>query len=105
MASTKDYLDYVLEQLSELDDISYRAMMGEYVLYFQGKVFGGIYDNRFLVKPTKFAKALMPDAPYELPYEGAKEMLMIEDIEDRDFLSQLLNAMVVELPAAKKKKK
>ena len=105
MASTKDYLDYVLEQLSELDDISYRAMMGEYVLYFQGKVFGGIYDNRFLVKPTKFAKALMPDAPYELPYEGAKEMLMIEDIEDGDFLSQLLNAMVVELPAPKKKKK
>ena len=105
MASTKDYLDYVLEQRSELDDISYRAMMGEYVLYFQGKVFGGIYDNRFLVKPTKFAKALMPDAPYELPYEGAKEMLMIEDIEDRDFLSQLLNAMVVELPAPKKKKK
>lgn len=105
MASTKDYLDYVLEQLSELDDISYRAMMGEYVLYFQGKVFGGIYDNRFLVKPTKFAKALMPDAPYELPYEGAKEMLMIEDIEDRDFLSQLLNAMVAELPAPKKKKK
>ena len=105
MASTKDYLDYVLEQLSELDDISYRAMMGEYVLYFQGKVFGGIYDNRFLVKPTKFAKALMPDAPYELPYEGAKEMLMIEDIEDRDFLSQLLNAMVVELAAPKKKKK
>ena len=80
-------------------------MMGEYVLYFQGKVFGGIYDNRFLVKPTKSAKALMPDAPYELPYEGAKEMLMIEDIEDRDFLSQLLNAMVVELPAPKKKKK
>ena len=105
MASTKDYLDYVLEQLSELDDISYRAMMGEYVLYYQGKVFGGIYDNRFLVKPTKSAKALMPDAPYELPYEGAKEMLMIEDIEDRDFLSQLLNAMVVELPAPKKKKK
>ena len=105
MASTKDYLDYVLERLSELDDISYRAMMGEYVLYFQGKVFGGIYDNRFLVKPTKFAKALMPDAPYELPYEGAKEMLMIEDIEDRDFLSQLLNAMVAELPAPKKKKK
>ena len=105
MASTKDYLDYVLEQLSELDDISYRAMMGEYVLYFQGKVFGGIYDNRFLVKPTKSAKALMPDAPYELPYEGAKEMLMIEDIEDRDFLSQLLNAMVAELPAPKKKKK
>lgn len=105
MASTKDYLDYVLEQLSELDDISYRAMMGEYVLYFQGKVFGGIYDNRFLVKPTKSAKALMPDAPLELPYEGAKEMLMIDDIEDRDFLSQLLNAMVVELPAHKKKKK
>ena len=104
MASTKDYLDYVLEQLSELDDISYRAMMGEYVLYFQGKVFGGIYDNRFLVKPTKFAKALMPDAPYELPYEGAKEMLLVDDVENRKFLCELLEARYDELPAPKKKK-
>jgi len=105
MASTKEYLEFVLEQLSGLDEISSRAMMGEYVLYYRGKVFGGIYDNRFLVKPTKAAKALMPDAPLELPYEGAKEMLLIENIEDKVFLAALLNAMVDELPAPKKKKK
>ena len=105
MASTKDYLDFVLEQLSGMEDISYRAMMGEYILYYQGKVFGGIYDNRFLVKPTRSALALMPDAPSELPYEGAKEMLLVEDIEDREFLEKLLNAMVGELPAPKKRAK
>ena len=104
MASTKDYLDYVLEQLSGLEDISYRAMMGEYVLYYQGKVFGGIYDNRFLVKPVKSAVELMPEAPYELPYEGGKEMLMVEDIEDRELMEKLLNAMVGELPEPKKRK-
>ena len=105
MASTKDYLDYVLEQLSGLEDISYRAMMGEYVLYYQGKVFGGIYDNRFLVKPVPSAKALMPDAPSELPYDGAKEMLLVENIEDKAFLAELLQAMEKELPAPKRKKK
>lgn len=105
MASTKDYLDFVLEQFSGLDDVSYRAMMGEYILYYQGKVFGGIYDNRFLVKPTKSARELMPDAAEELPYEGAKPMLLVDDIEDREFLAQLLNAMVGELPAPKKRKK
>lgn len=105
MASTKDYLDYILEQLSALDDISSRTMMGEYVLYYQGKVFGGIYDNRFLVKPTKSARALMPEAIEELPYEGAKPMLLVDNIEDREFLAELLNAMVDELPAPKKKKK
>ena len=105
MASTKDYLEFVLEQLSGLEEVSYRAMMGEYVLYYQGKVFGGIYDNRFLVKPTKSAVALMPEAPLELPYEGAKEMLLVEDIENRALLEQLLNAMVGELPAPKKRAK
>ncbi len=105
MASTKAYLDYVLEQLSGLEDISFRAMMGEYVLYYQGKVFGGIYDNRFLVKPVPSAKALMPDAPSELPYDGAKEMLLVENIEDKAFLAELLQAMEKELPAPKKKKK
>lgn len=105
MASTKAYLDYVLEQLSGLEDISYRAMMGEYVLYYQGKVFGGIYDNRFLVKPVPSAKALMPDAPSELPYDGAKEMLLVENIEDKAFLAELLQAMEKELPAPKKRKK
>ena len=105
MASTKDYLDYILEQLSGLSDISHRAMMGEYILYYQGKVIGGIYDNRFLIKPTKSAKALLPNAPLELPYEGAKEMLLVEDIEDRELLENLLNAMVDELPAPKKRKR
>lgn len=104
MASTKDYLEYVLEQLGELSDVSYRAMMGEYILYYQGKVVGGIYDNRFLVKPTKSAKEMMPDAPLELPYEGAKEMLLIEDIENREFLGKLFDKMVGELPASKKRR-
>ena len=105
MASTKDYLDFILEQLSTLDKITYRAMMGEYIIYYKGKVLGGIYDNRFLVKPTKSSKALMPDAPLELPYEGAKEMLLVQNIEDRKFLAQLFNTMVDELPAPKKKGK
>ncbi len=104
MASGKEYLDYVLEQLSGLDDISHRAMMGEYIIYYKGKVVGGIYDDRFLVKPTKSAAALMPDAPKELPYEGAKEMLLVDNIDDKEFLCRLLNAMVDELPAPKKKK-
>ena len=103
MASSKDYLEYVLDQLSSLDDISYRAMMREYIIYYQGKIVGGIYDDRFLVKPTKSALDLMPDASRELPYEGAKEMLLVEDVDDRDFLNELLNAMVDELPAPKKK--
>lgn len=103
MASTKDYLDYILEQLSELDEISYRAMMGEYILYYKGKVFGGIYDNRFLVKPTKSALTLMPDALLELPYDGAKKMLLVDNIENKEFLNRLLNAMVNELPNPKKK--
>ena len=104
MASSKDYLEYVLDQLSSLDDISYRAMMDEYIIYYQGKIVGGIYDDRFLVKPTKSALDLMPDASRELPYEGAKEMLLVEDIDDRDFLNELLNATAYELPAPKKKK-
>ena len=105
MASTKDYLDYVLEQLSSVDDITYRTMMGEYLLYYKGKVFGDIYDNRFLVKITTSAKALMPNAPLELPYDGAKEMLLVEDIEDKEFLVELLNTMFDELPLPKKRRK
>ena len=85
MASSKEYLDYILEQLSDLDDVSYRAMMGEYIIYYRGKIIGGIYDDRFLVKPTKSAMALMPDANLELPYEGAKEMLLVDDVENKVF--------------------
>lgn len=104
MASNKDYLTFVLEQLSDLDDISYRAMMGEYILYFRGKVIGGIYDNRLLVKPVAAAISLMPEADYELPYEGAKEMLLVDDVDNREFLCKLFLSMYDELPAPRKKK-
>jgi TfoX/Sxy family transcriptional regulator of competence genes len=104
MASTKEYLDFILEQLSDLDEISFRAMMGEYIIYYRGKVVGGIYDDRFLVKPTKSATAMMPDADMELPYEGAKEMLLVDDVKNREFLCNVLEAMYDELPAPKKKK-
>ena len=105
MASSKEYLEFVLEQLSDLEDISYRAMMGEYIIYYRGKIVGGIYDDRFLVKPVKAALEMMPDADRELPYEGAKEMLLIDDVDDREFLSDLLEAMYSELPSPKKKRK
>lgn len=105
MASSKDYLNYILDQLSGLDDISYRAMMGEYIIYYRGKVVGGIYDDRFLVKPVKAAVTLMPNADQELPYEGAKAMLLVDDIENKAFLHELLEAMYDELPVPTKKKK
>ncbi len=104
MASSKEYLDFILEQLSELEGVSYRAMMGEYVIYYGSKVVGGIYDDRFLVKPTKSAIVKMPDANLELPYEGAKEMLLVDDVENKEFLRELLEDMYDELPAPKKKK-
>ena len=104
MASGKEYLDFVLEQLSELSDITYRAMMGEYIIYYRGKVVGGIYDDRFLVKNIKAAAALMPEATLERPYDGAKEMLLGDNIENKEFLRELLEAMYDELPAPKKKK-
>ena len=104
MASSKGYLDFILEQLSDLDDISYRAIMGEYIIYYRGKVVGGIYDDRFLVKPTKSAVSMMPDAGMELPYEGAKEMLLVDNVDNREFLTELLTAMYDELPEPKKKK-
>ncbi len=103
MASSKDYLDFILEQFSGLDGISHRAMMGEFILYFNDKIFGGIYDNRLLIKPVASAKRLLPDAPLELPYEGAKEMLLIENPEDREFLTKLIEAIADELPQPKKK--
>ena len=105
MASTKEYLEYILEQLSDLEDISYRAMMGEYILYYRGKIIGGIYDDRFLIKPVKAAQSMMPDADWELPYDGAKEMLLVDDVENKAFLKELIEVMFEELPAAKKKHK
>ena len=105
MASSKSYLDFILEQLSELEDIRWRAMMGEYILYYRGRVFGGIYDDRFLVKNVRSAAAMMPDAARGRPYEGAKEMLLVDKVEDRGFLRELLEAMYAELPAPKTKRK
>lgn len=104
MASSKEYLDFILDQLSELDDVSYRAMMGEYIIYYRGKIVGGIYDDRFLVKPTKSTAVMMPNADTELSYKGAKEMLLVDDVDNKDFLRELLEAMYAELPAPKKKK-
>ena len=104
MASSKDYLEYILDQLSLLDEITYRAMMGEYIIYYRSKIVGGIYDDRFLVKPVKAALEMMPDANMELPYEGAKEMLLVDDVEDQEFLKELLETMYEELPAPKKRK-
>ena len=103
MASTKGYLNFILEQLSELDGITHRAMMGEYIIYYRGKIVGGIYDDRFLVKPTKSAAAMMPEAARELPYDGAKEMLLVDNVDDRSFLEALLTAIYEELPQPKKK--
>lgn len=105
MASSKEYLEYILEQLSLLDDITYRAMMGEYIIYYRQKIVGGIYDDRFLVKPVKAAMEMMPDADMELPYEGAKEMLLVDDVENKEFLRDLLEAMYDELPNPKKRRK
>ncbi|UUX33315.1 TfoX/Sxy family protein [Fundicoccus culcitae] len=104
MESSKDYLEFILEQLSELDVITYRAMMGEYILYYRGKIIGGVYDNRFLVKPVQSAIDYLPNAEYELPYDGAKEMLLVSEIDDKAFLSGLIHVMYDELPDAKKKK-
>ena len=103
MASSKEYLEFILEQLSLLDEITYRAMMGEYIIYYRGKIVGGIYDDRFLVKPTESARALMPDARMELPYEGSKQMLLVDNVESREFLQELMESIYDELPAPKKK--
>lgn len=104
MASTKEYLDFVLEQLAGLDEISSRAMMGEYILYYRGKIFGGIYDNRLLVKPVPMALRLMPDAEMELPYDGAKKMILVDDVDNRQFLCELVESMWEELSKKKEKK-
>ena len=103
MASTKEYLDFVLEQLSLLDDITYKAMMGEFIIYYRGKIMGGVYDNRFLVKNVKSVREKMPEAALELPYDGAKEMLLVDDVENRDFLRELFDEMYEELSVPKKR--
>lgn len=105
MATSKEYLQYILEQLGGIDEISHRAMMGEYVIYCKGKVVGGLYDNRFLIKPVKSARELLPDAPLEEPYPSAKEMLLVTEPEDSQLMEKLLNSVADELPAPKKRTK
>lgn len=105
MASSKEYLEFILEQLSELEEITYRSMMGEFILYYRGKIIGGIYDDRLLVKPVKSAISYMPTASYELPYEGAKEMLLVDEVDNKEFLKGLFYVMYDELPTPKPKKK
>ena len=103
MSSSKEYLDFILEQLSELEEVTYRLMQGEYIVYYRGKIVSGIYDDRFLVKPVKSAIAYMPNAKYELPYDGAKEMLLVDDVDNKEYLTGLFNSMYKELPALKRK--
>ena len=102
MASSKDYLCFVLEQLSDLSDVDYRAMMGEFIIYYHGRVIGGIYDNRFLIKPTPTALKILDGAPMEIPYPGGKPMIMVPDVENRELLAHLFNAIYPELPVTKK---
>ncbi len=104
MSSNKEYLQFILGQLSEVEEVTYRAMMGEFLIYYRGKIIGGIYDDRFLVKPTKSARSLMPTAPSEVPYAGAKEMLLVEEVDNKKFLKDLFYAMYDELPKPVKKK-
>ena len=105
MASSKEYLELILEQVSELDNISYKSMMGEFIIYYKGKIIGGIYDDRLLVKPVQSAINYMPNAVYELPYDGAKEMLLVDDVDNKEFLIGLFDAVYDNLPAPKPKKK
>ena len=103
MASSKEYLHFILEQLSDLESVSYRSMMGEFILYYRGKIVGGIYDDRLLVKKTTSALKLMPAAICDLPYEGAKEMLLVDEVDNKEFLTELFEVMHDELPSPKRK--
>ena len=104
MASGKEYLNFILAQLSDLEDVSCRAMMGEYILYYKGKIVGGIYDDRLLVKPVKSALDYVSNIEYDLPYPGAKEMLLITKVDDKEYLTGLFMTMLAELLARKVKK-
>ena len=105
MASSKEYLTFILDQFSELEEISYRPMMGEYILYYRGKIIGGVYDNRLLLKPVMVVMDQLEQTRLERPYEGAKEMILLEDLEDKSFLARLIKDMYEVLPAPKVKKK
>ncbi len=105
MASSKEYLSFILEQLSGLDDITYKAMMCEYIIFYRGKIVGEIYDDRLLVKPTKSTLEYMPTATYDLPYDGAKEMLLVDAVDSKEFLTKLFEVMYDELTLPKPRRK
>lgn len=105
MASSKEYLNFILDQLAGLEGVTYRSMMGEYILYYHGKIAAYICDDRLLAKPVEAARALLPNAPMEPPYEGAREMLLVEGVDDGAFLRRLFEAMYDQLPAPKPKKR
>lgn len=105
MASSQKYLQFILGQLSKLEDITYKTMMGEFIIYYRGKIVGGIYDDRLLIKPVKSAISYMTTASYELPYEGAKEMLLVDEVDNKEYLARLFEAIYNELSAQKPKKK
>ena len=105
MPSSKEYLDFILEQLSELEDVAYKPMMGEFLIYYRGKLVGGIYDDRLLVKPVRSALSYLPQAEYSLPYEGAKKMLNVDNVDDKVYLAGLFEAMYDDLPMPKNKKR
>lgn len=105
MSTTTEYLGFILDQFSLLDGITHRQMMGEYIIYHHGKIAAYLCDNRLLVKPVPSAVRLIPDAVYEPPYDGAKDMLLVENVDDREFLKTLFEEMYPELPAPKPKKK
>ena len=103
MSTTKEYLSYAAEQLSDLKEISFHPMMGEYVLYYKGKVAGVLSDNRLLIKPVKMAVEMTDNPVFEIPYPGAKPMLLVERLDDKEFLTELFLAMYDELPEKRKK--
>ncbi|MBQ9964125.1 MAG: TfoX/Sxy family protein [Clostridia bacterium] len=104
MATGKEYLAFILDQLANVEGITHRQMMGEYIIYINGKIAAYLCDDRLLVKPVPSAVQLMPNAIYEPPYDGAKDMLLVDNVDDRAFLKELFEAMYPELPAPKKKK-
>ena len=101
MSSSQEYIDFIIDQLSGLKQITFRKMMGEYIIYYRGKIIGGVYDDRFLIKPAESAKKMMPDAVYEAPYEGAKEMILVDNVDDKSFLKELIEKIWDELPYKK----
>ena len=102
MASSAEYLDYVLDLLADVPEVTTRKMMGEYLLYSSGKLFGGVYDDRFLVKDTEASRAVLSAS--EIPYDGASEMMLV-DIEDRDAVADLVIRMLPERPEPKRRRK